>query len=265
MSPGNGVANGVAADNTSESNSATAATAANATNAVTTATTAATATTTANTPPATNQPTTPPATPKPSFFSKLFHILVPCISASPAIEIELAHTSKSSLTQNEKPAITPPIISNPPPLLIPTIESPPPAEDTAVETPVILPPTQILPDEETHGMTSGAVQPPGSVDGSTSVQKQTHPSEEEESEGTSFTEDDDQDLHVEEEDEEDKLILNGGAGIPIGPVSSPSPTHFSILSFLVGGWHSKTSFTPHIPTTRRSKMPRPGSRRDPRT
>lgn len=264
MSPGNGVANGVAANgvaaiNTSESNSATAATA---TTAVTTAN--SDTTTTANTPPATDQPTTPPATSKPSFFSKLLHILVPCISPSPAIEIDLPHPSKSSLTQNEKPAITPPIISNPPPLLIPTIESPPPAESTTVETPIIITPTQILPDEETHGMTSGAVQPPGSTDGSTTVQKQNLPSEEEESEGTSFTEDDDQDLHVDEEDEEDKLILNGGAGIPIGPVSSPSLVNFSILSFFVGGWHSKTSFTPHIPTTRRSKMPRPGSRRDPR-
>ncbi|EDR11803.1 uncharacterized protein LACBIDRAFT_172545, partial [Laccaria bicolor S238N-H82] len=197
MSPGNGVANGIAA---------TAA-----------VTTAPSDTTTANTPPATDEPTTPPTTPKPSFFSKLLHILVPCISSSPAIEIDLPHASKSSLTQNEKPAVTPPIISNPPPLLIPTIESPPPAESTTVETPIISPPIQILPDEETHGMTSGAVQPPGSTDGSTSVQKQNLSTEEEESEGTSFTEDDDQDLHVDEEDEEDKLILNGGAGIPIGP------------------------------------------------
>ncbi|KIK03515.1 hypothetical protein K443DRAFT_676691 [Laccaria amethystina LaAM-08-1] len=212
MSPGNGVANGIAANGVAATTDTTA------TTAVTTAT-SATTTTTPNTPPA----TTPPATPKPSFFSKLFHILVPCISSSPAIEIDLPNPSKSSLTQNEKPAITPPIISDPPPLIIPTIESPPPAESTTVETPVILPPTQILPDEETHGMTSGAVQPPGSIDGSTSVQKQNHPSEEEESEGTSFTEDDDQDLHVDEEDEEDKLILNGGAGIPIGPDGIPKP------------------------------------------
>lgn len=49
-------------------------------------------------------------------------------------------------------------------------------------------------------------------------------SEGEESEGTSFTEDEDMD-GLDDEDDEDKLIMNGGVGIPIGPVglfSSPN-------------------------------------------
>lgn len=83
---------------------------------------------------------------------------------------------------------------------------------------------------ETEGVTSGAVQPPGST-GDSPVQLETSqnrdstvPSngtgEGEESEGTSFTEDEDMDGLDDLEDDEEKLIMDGGAGIPIGPVSS---------------------------------------------
>jgi len=71
-------------------------------------------------------------------------------------------------------------------------------------------------------MTSGAVQPPGSTgDGVAHDHSRAHTHDSgDESEGTSYTEDEDVDDHLDDaEDEEDRLIMNGGAGIPIGPVS----------------------------------------------
>jgi RNA polymerase II subunit A small phosphatase-like protein len=54
-------------------------------------------------------------------------------------------------------------------------------------------------------------------------------SEGEESEGTSFTEDEDMD-GLDDDDDEDKLIMNGGAGIPIGPVGEiRSPNMLGII------------------------------------
>jgi RNA polymerase II subunit A small phosphatase-like protein len=108
-----------------------------------------------------------------------------------------------------------------PPQTVPALVIPP---ATVADTEVILPPTptkQLLPLAETEGLTSGAVQPPGST-GQPVVH--LHPptahDSAEESDGTSFTDEDDVDVGVEDpEDEEDRLISNGGAGIPIGPVS----------------------------------------------
>lgn len=87
---------------------------------------------------------------------------------------------------------------------------------------VIVPPTPksvYLPKSETEGVTSGAVQPPGSTGDEPILQRNAG---EEDSDGTSFTDEDDvgdvtQD-QIQEEDEEERLIMNGGAGIPIGPV-----------------------------------------------
>ncbi|KIM31419.1 hypothetical protein M408DRAFT_259128 [Serendipita vermifera MAFF 305830] len=73
---------------------------------------------------------------------------------------------------------------------------------------LVVPPSEpdLLPLAETEGVTSGAVQPPGStgVEGS-------------DSEGSVV--DEDRHRPLEEEDDEERLILNGGNGIPIGPVS----------------------------------------------
>jgi RNA polymerase II subunit A small phosphatase-like protein len=72
------------------------------------------------------------------------------------------------------------------------------------------PKPQLIPQEESEGMLSGSVQAPGS----TGVP-------ETESEG-SFTDDDDVGKELEDqeaEDDEERLIMQGGAGIPIGPVS----------------------------------------------
>ena len=98
------------------------------------------------------------------------------------------------------------------------------------DTEVLVPPTptQLLPVEETDGLTSGAVQAPGST-GEESLHNHSRRSSRnmgEESDGSSsFTDEDD----IEDatplddvEDEEERLIMQGGAGIPIGPVSSPA-------------------------------------------
>ena len=110
----------------------------------------------------------------------------------------------------------------PPPLQ--PIDIPPPAEDPSVLVPPT--PTRTLPLEETEGVTSGAVQPPGSTGDESIHNRSRRNSREmgEESDGsTSFTEDEDLEdgTPVDEvEDEEERLIMQGGAGIPVGPVST---------------------------------------------
>lgn len=200
-----------------------------------------------------------PRPPKPSFLSKLLRVLVPCVSPSPgAHPIELNDSSSLSTSREKdisnsvdhvaetKPPVAPPTAATTPPTpaatepaTVPTLDptpsapsTPPPAEGDALPPPT--PPTapQLLPYSETEGLTSGAVQPPGSTGGSVLHEKgnsrdstvPSNASEGEESEGTSFTEDEDMD-GLDDEDDEDKLIMNGGVGIPIGPVglfSSPN-------------------------------------------
>jgi len=75
---------------------------------------------------------------------------------------------------------------------------------------VIVPPTpatpHLLPDSETGGVTSGAVQAPGSTG-----------NEHDESEHSTISDDEPSKPYT-EEDEEERLIMSGGNGIPIGPV-----------------------------------------------
>ncbi|KAK7035522.1 hypothetical protein VNI00_011815 [Paramarasmius palmivorus] len=194
--------------------------------------------------------------PKSSLFSRVIRKLIPCIPSNPQsqpIEIDqpaalappLLEKEKSSAPQKptEKSvqsaeqsdvatkdaaptgepsqATTP---GHPPPLTV----TPQPSSDAEV----IVPPTptsQLLPQSVTEGVTSGAVVPPGSS--GTVNKRHSHHStnatgaEAEESEGSSFTEDEDIDDRSlnDVEDEEDRLIMNGGAGIPIGPDGVPKP------------------------------------------
>lgn len=88
---------------------------------------------------------------------------------------------------------------------------PPPVNDQTVVIPPS--PTTQVRTEDLDGLTSGSVQPPGS----------TGREHENESEDTGFT-DDEMDKEMQEaEDEEDRLIREGGAGIPIGPDGMPRP------------------------------------------
>ncbi|KZP19831.1 NIF-domain-containing protein [Athelia psychrophila] len=92
--------------------------------------------------------------------------------------------------------------------------------------------TQLLPAEETEGVTSGAVQAPGST-GEEGVGAQHHTVHVHHT-GTSEGSGDDEyedadgsggdgDSRGEVEDEEDRLIRQGGAGFPIGPDGVPKP------------------------------------------
>ncbi|KAG8213907.1 HAD-like domain-containing protein [Butyriboletus roseoflavus] len=208
---------------------------------------------------------------KASFISKLVRKLVPCVAPNDrahAIDIDISDATRPTAqgSSTSKPA-DPPVPSEkqrsegesqekerekvaPPPISIPKDSSP--ATDEDVE--VIIPPTPtkvLLPISETEGVTSGAVQPPGST-GSDIFSPQPIPhsdisltspapgqprvgdtshSTTTESDG-SFT---DEEGHGEgeepepeegepmEEDDEDALIMNGGAGIPIGPDGTPRP------------------------------------------
>ena len=133
------------------------------------------------------------------------------------------------MTENaEAPAALLPVPERPetPPPLHP-IDIPPHSEDPSVVVPPT--PTKLLPREETEGLTSGAVVPPGATghehqDSSHDHHHHnTHTQDlENESDGsTSLTdeESDDEAQMDEIEDEEERLIMNGGAGIPIGAVS----------------------------------------------
>ncbi|KAH0589400.1 hypothetical protein H2248_005157 [Termitomyces sp. 'cryptogamus'] len=202
----------------------------------------------------------PTRTHKPSFFSRLFRALIPCVSSSPNSHPIEVHDTVSPSASKEKQPLTsfehvvptsPPttteLAKDTPPLVSPvTVESstltPVEPVNSAPEQPsheaeVPIQPTppsppHILPLDETEGVTSGAVQAPGSTGGSPKLEDKRHSGEstppsnasvEEDSEGTSFTEDEDIDGLDEMEDEEDRLIMNGGAGIPIGPDGRPNP------------------------------------------
>lgn len=176
-----------------------------------------------------------------SLFSKLFRVLVPCVASNSF------HSDSLPEKFNNDPLTIPQDLSLAPP------PPPPPPPENQLVTPHT---PQLLPLSETEGVTSGAVQPPGSTgDSPVSLHEKSIPqdspvpangtAEGDDSEGTSFTEDEDMDGLDDLEDEEEKLIMDGGAGIPIGPVcsilyiilrSSPSPL----------GWHPKTLITSHF-------------------
>ncbi|OCH88255.1 NIF-domain-containing protein [Obba rivulosa] len=212
-----------------------------------------------------------------SFLSKVFRVLVPCVSTTRAHDIDVdvgtekppvkrrpsQPTSPSALKEKQAakeaeelpspPADTTAAAAEIEPATAPTTEpaqsetglagqadaaeltgglqpivipEPSPVADPDAE--VIVPPTptrSLLPREETEGVTSGAVQPPGSTGEPPRAQAQRD--EGEESDGsTSFTDDEDMEEGgpVDDgEDEEERLIMNGGAGIPIGPDGVPRP------------------------------------------
>ena len=185
------------------------------------------------------------ATARPSLLSRIFHILVPCISpqsTSHTVELDSQPIPKSLqekleskptvqsdevVRQDTDPLLPPTLPSEPPKLTLVSPSSSRPAiplPSDNVEEVVPIPTTHLLPEDETAGMTSGAVQLPGSKGDSPTVEK-PHPSptltvgDGDDSEGTSYTEED----IDEQDDDEDRLIFNGGAGIPTGPVSSSCP------------------------------------------
>ncbi|KAF8919958.1 HAD-like domain-containing protein [Mucidula mucida] len=175
---------------------------------------------------------------RPSLLSRFFRKIVPCIPSPPSPQSDLAQTTPL-FPSKEKPASVPEQTPQEAPSAangttkeagsLPPLDTTPPPRVT--DSDIILPPTptsHLLPQAETEGMTSGAVVPPGAT--GTINKRHSHVpttnGDGDESEGTSFTEEEDpEDLNnVDElEDEEDRLIMNGGAGIPIGPDGNPKP------------------------------------------
>ncbi|KAJ2918507.1 hypothetical protein MD484_g1888, partial [Candolleomyces efflorescens] len=186
--------------------------------------------------------------PKPSFLSRVVRVLLPCIAPSRALDIDVdvypSSSSQSSPTtqQQEKQAVASAVdeeqpqvpqasasspAHQPEPEKKAEEEQPPPAEksEPEQEETVVRPSTPtLLPKEETEGATSGAVQAPGSTGLPPTPERPHHPLDGNESDATSFTDEDVDDVNLDDDDEEeDKLILNGGAGIPIGPDGVPRP------------------------------------------
>ncbi|KAH6914157.1 protein phosphatase [Coprinopsis sp. MPI-PUGE-AT-0042] len=187
------------------------------------------------------KPSPGPTRSRPSFLSRVYHRVVPCVTppldtttthgdppeaqedpAKQAVQLreltipkseDLAAPTRSPLEEGEEsPAIAAGFIPDPAPAL------PPPTPDAEV---VVPPPihTHVLPEEETDGVTSGAVQPPGSA--GTDVIRISHHDSGSDSDNTSVS--DESDYHLNEEDEEERLIRSGGSGIPIGPDGNPKP------------------------------------------
>jgi len=180
-----------------------------------------------------------PSVQSPTFFEKLLRFLIPCVSSSSAahpVEVEepviaapepekqvqkaAVEPEKSTSSQVTLPPHDPSRTDLPKPTIVTSHSRPvtPIGEDADVVLPPT-PTTQLLPADETEGMTSGAVQPPGSKGDSPLHEKSphhtpTHTNGDGDESETSYEEELD-----EQEDEEDRLILNGGAGIPMGPVS----------------------------------------------
>ncbi|KAG6842106.1 hypothetical protein C0991_002760 [Blastosporella zonata] len=161
---------------------------------------------------------------RPSLFSRVVHRVVPCVTPDPHQDIDLDH-------QTSKDDDTPPAemhqVQIPPsdillPLSIPPTPSHPPPSPTDSEIIVTPPPSaQLLPEDETDGLTSGAVQPPGST-GTTPPSSPAHTAADgNESDATNFTDDDpDVPMH---DDNEEALIRKGGSGIPVGPDGRKKP------------------------------------------
>ena len=105
----------------------------------------------------------------------------------------------------------------------------------------------LSPVADPEGVTSGAVQTPGSR-GDDVVHTRTHSQDsgDESDATTTFTEEDDVDEMNgldDMEDEEERLIMNGGVGIPIGPVSiTPSLSIFASHQSTVG-WRAASPVT----------------------
>jgi carboxy-terminal domain RNA polymerase II polypeptide A small phosphatase len=144
--------------------------------------------------------------------------------------------------------------------------TPPTTATSDKDLDIIVPPTptKVIPESETGGVTSSAVVPPGSTAEEVAHLRalQSHePSSGDESDGTSFTEDEEvEDVPGidEVEDDEDRLILSGGAGIPIGPVSPIVllSTGLLDLTSIPKGWNPATALTPDYSTACGAQMPR---------
>ncbi|KAL0956289.1 hypothetical protein HGRIS_002447 [Hohenbuehelia grisea] len=185
---------------------------------------------------------------KPSLFSRVVNKVVSCVHDPSPSDPVLCHeqepttTTTATVTDTQHPPLAlrefPPQEDSPMQIdtAIPRIPDEdealarltpvphdPPLPPSADEDVILQPPpsTHLLPQEDTDGLTSGAVQPPGA----TALQvAKLHAPDSEESDSTKVA-DEDADDHamMDELAEEERLIRNGGAGIPMGPDGVPRP------------------------------------------
>ncbi|KAK2467769.1 hypothetical protein APHAL10511_000064 [Amanita phalloides] len=189
--------------------------------------------------------------PRPSFFSRLIYLLVPCVS--PRAHLEDIQISPPPGSTNDKDTHQKyDEVKTPIPIRRPVATSTPEdvpeklidAKDTSNTSPPAVQANaepraddSVQPSADLErpfntdldNVMSGGVQQPGSgaiLDRTRGGEDSNQNGVGEESEGSSFTEDDDlDDINGMDEvdDDEDRLILNGGTGIPIGPDGIPRP------------------------------------------
>lgn len=182
--------------------------------------------------------------PKASFLTRVVHKVVPCVSPtldpssgegddtasgapSPGLQDVDAHSrDKESYTAEEPAGV----------VTVPVIHVDPPS--TAMDVSPIS--FQDAPADET-GLTSSAVQPPGCI---VDVSKPVN-SRDSSQDFDSDDEGDDDAPVLSEQEQEERLIRNGGAGIPIGPVGHPLNLSMPFTNQLYKGWPSKASAPPH--------------------
>ncbi|KAF8264592.1 HAD-like domain-containing protein [Lactarius quietus] len=189
------------------------------------------------------------SSPRVSFISRLFRSLVPCVGSSrlpnEAVDDVASDPNSSasalrdkSARDAEKDASLRPVQETPVPAANESDSDQPHPGIEATSLPLVstvAPALQVTPPETNNNLDivvpptpPSAVVPPGSTAEEVAhlrAQQAHEPSSGDESDGTSFTEDEEvEDVHGvdEAEDDEDRLILSGGAGIPIGAVRRSS-------------------------------------------
>ena len=181
-----------------------------------------------------------------SLLRRLLRLLVPCLPATDTTR-PLPHPS---------PPPPPPEKTSHPHLPLPPSPSPPPSPPPpSPPSPPPSPPVKTLPVSQSDGVTSAAVVPPGSTGNDLHSRASTVPSSATtDAEDDDFTDDDIDDLP--DDDPDELILLNGGAGIPVGPVSHiPNTPSLSLFLITPLGWCPQTPLTSHRSPARRQKMP----------
>ena len=156
-----------------------------------------------------------------SLLKRLVRLLVPCLPAHDNSQpLDIDPPPEKQIQKQKTPSPEP------------QQQVLPPTPDPLITPDLIVSPSPIktLPVAETEGVTSGAVVPPGSTGNEKHSRASTVPSAvATDAEDEDFTDDEIEDLP--DDDPDELILLNGGAGIPVGPVSHISPA-FSSFQFL---------------------------------
>ncbi|PPQ99724.1 hypothetical protein CVT24_009707 [Panaeolus cyanescens] len=152
-----------------------------------------------------------------SFLSRVVNNLVPCVAASdnhktPDLPLSIVPVIQEQPTDPD--AVAPGFTIPPSPSTPPS-----PTDSDIIVTPPLS--ANLLPQEETDGVTSGAVVPPGSIGADVNHSRSSDDSAD--ASDRSTVSDLEPTTTPHELDEEERLIKQGGTGIPIGPDGIPKP------------------------------------------